>query len=131
MDLAAERLEMKIKITIFHKEPHIREFHLRQRLTEYPEYYDGPGDVFPENFQEGYKNFAYLLAKELFTIAGVQQIMINGYIIEAEISRAYSWKKDKIQERLLNTIRKYIAEKSRVDRLIAETIKKSQKKDSR
>lgn len=122
---------MKNKIVIKRKDSTTYEFHLRQRLTECPEYYDGPGDVFPENFQEGYKHNAYLLAKELFIIAGVQQIMISGYLVEVEISRAYSWKKDKIQKKLLNAIGKYIAEKSRVDALIAETIKQSQKKGSR
>lgn len=122
---------MKIKVKVFRKKPNIREFHLRQRLTECPEYYDGPGDVFPENFQEGYKHLAYLLAKELFAIAGVQQIMISGYIVEVEIGRAYSWEKDKIQKRLSNIIQKYVEEKLRVDTLISEIIKKPPEKDSR
>lgn len=122
---------MRNKIVVFQKNHVIREYHIRQRLTEYPEYYDGPGDVSPENYEGGYKNQAYLLAKEIFTITGIQQIMISGYLVEVEIGRAYNWKKDKIQKSILNTIQKYVEEKLRVDALISETIKKSKGKGSR
>ena len=121
---------MKIKIRVFHKKPNVREFHQRIRLTEYPEYYDGPGDVFAENYEWGYKNHAYLLAKDIFTIAGIQQIMISGCLVEVEISRSYNWKKDKIQARLLNIIRKYAEAKLKIQKLIEDTIKKSKRKDS-
>ncbi len=121
---------MKTKVIVFRQKLNVYEFHIRQRLTEYPEYYDGPGDVSPENYEGGFKNHAYLLAKEIFLIAGIQLIMISGYVVEVEISWSYSWEKDKIRRSVLNVIQKYVENKLKCSQLLIEA-KKSSQDDSR
>lgn len=93
---------MKNKITVFRRNRNraIKEFHLRERITYNPEYYEGPGAIFKENFEEGYRHYAHNLAKNLYKINGVQGVTIDGYIVEVEISRAFRWKKDAIQLRV-------------------------------
>lgn len=118
---------MKNKIVIIRKERLLYEFHLRQRLSDLPEFYDGPGDVGEANMQEGYKYYAYPLAKELFKISGINKIVVDGFVVQVEISAAYNWQEE-IKNKAKKAIKKYLKNLTGPQKVMTDVLKKFHKK---
>jgi hypothetical protein len=83
----------------------IREFHIRERLSETYESYSNLSDAVSEN-PEGFKNEAYQLAEELLSIRGVASVDIDGFQITITIGRAFFWRE--VEPRVMALIKRYL-----------------------
>ncbi|MBI4992138.1 MAG: NifU N-terminal domain-containing protein [Candidatus Harrisonbacteria bacterium] len=97
-------LELKV-VTQKSDNPESKEFHTRQRLTYYPEWYNGLADAYEFNVEDE-RNHRYDLAKNLLEIDGVQTVGIDGYIVTVTVSMAFDWKE--VEELVLQVLKQYL-----------------------
>ena len=105
--------DSEIKVVVIDKRGNgmMKEFHTNQRLSHYPEQYQGPADAHEFSVIDE-QNECYVLADLLFGVPGIQFVEIDGYIVRVAISRAFQWKE--VQEQTITLIRQYVrAEKAK------------------
>lgn len=81
-----------------------KEFQTNQRLSDYAEEYFGIHDAEPFNMRDE-ETEAYVLARQLFKISGVQYIEIDGYIVRIQLSKALRW--SEVEQNIKDCIRQY------------------------
>ena len=83
----------------------VKKFHVRQRLSYYPERYYGPADAYPFNTDD-MENESYLLAEILFKLEGIQRVKIDGYYVRIMIGYCFKW--EEVEDEIIALIKKYI-----------------------
>ncbi|GEM_PF-6038391 len=99
-----ENPDIKVVVTST-KRSVVKKFHVRQRLSYYPEMYYGPADAYPFNVND-MENEGYLLADILFKLVGVQRVKIDGYYVRVTIGYSFKW--EEVEDKIIALIKEYI-----------------------
>jgi len=99
----------------------LRKFHTRQRLTYYPEWYDGLPDAYEFNTQDE-RNQRFDLAKILLELDGVQEVGIHGYVVMVVISMAFDW--EEVEGSVVRVLKQYLQALVNANNLMNDADKK-------
>lgn len=112
--------ELRIGVFFDIHDENARIFAVRYKLSDEEEVYCGFSDAVEWNLVQKRKNEAFLLARDLLGIRGVESIIVCGYEANIQLGKMFSWKERDIKKKILFVIERYLKNRHELEKIFRQ-----------